>query len=261
MQYQVKIKRFNPTTNETYFQTYDVDLDEKFTVLEVIEYIKNHIDPTLTYRAFCKSAICGSCAMVVNEQSRLTCKINAKDNLIDGVLTIEPLKHFDVIKDLVVNQEKGFDTLKKAQNFMIPKTPPKDSEFLISPQEEASYDKQSECILCMACYSDCPAVESDENYFGPFSFSKILRFVNDSRDSITTQRIDKTMEGNIFSCVECQACILACPKGLAPQFDIKNLQTKAQAQGHQNPNQMGFGSFGGGFDDFGGFGGFNPNGF
>ena len=260
MKYQVKIKRYNPTTKENYFQTYDVDLDEKLTILETLEYIKEQIDPTLTYRAFCKSAICGSCAMVVNGQSKLTCKLNTKENLIDGVLVIEPLKQFDVIKDLVVNQDKGFDILKKSKNFMIPKTPPKDSEFLIPPKEEASYDKQTECILCMACYSDCPAVESDEKYFGPFAFSKMLRFINDSRDSITNERIDMTMDGNIFSCVECQACIIACPKGLTPQFDIKILQTKAQSQGHQNPNLQSFGNFGG-FDDFEGFGGFNPNGF
>jgi len=261
MQYKVKIQRYNPTTNEKYYQTYDVDLDETLTILEVIEYIKNHIDSTLTYRAFCKSAICGSCAMVVNGLSKLTCKLNAVQNLIDGVLEIAPLKQFDVIKDLVVNQDKGFEILKKAQTFMIPKTPPKDSEFEISPKEVETYDKQSECILCMSCYSDCPAVQSDENYFGPFTFSKILRFVNDSRDSIPNQRIDNVMNGNIFSCVECQACIIACPKGLAPQFDIKNLQTKVLVQGHTNPNQMEFGNFGGGFDDFGSFGGFNPNGF
>jgi len=244
MKYEIKIKRFNPITNESYFQNYKVDLDEKFTILEAIEYIKNYIDSTLTYRAFCKSAICGSCAMVVNGESKLTCKMNAIDNLIDGVLEISPLKHFDIIKDLVVNQDKGFDKLKQTIPYIIPKTPTKENEeFLIPPKEEQTYDKQSECILCMACYSDCPAVETDENYFGPFGFSKILRFVNDSRDEISSKRIDKTMEGNIFSCIECQACILACPKGLKPQFDIKTLQFKAQSQGYQNPNFQDFGTF------------------
>jgi len=261
MKYTIKIQRYNPTKNETYFQNYEVDLDESFTILESIEYIKNHIDSTLTYRAFCKSAICGSCAMLVNGQSKLTCKMNSVENLIDGILEIAPLKHFDVIKDLVVNQDTGFDKLKKTKPFLIPKTPPKNSEFLIPPKEEESYDKQSECILCMACYSDCPAVESDENYFGPFGFSKMLRFINDSRDSIQNERINLVMQGNIFSCVECQACIIACPKGLAPQFDIKTLQTKAMSLGHSNPNQQSFGSFGGGFDDFGDFECFNPNGF
>lgn len=237
MKYKVKIKRFEPIKNETFFQIYEVDLDEKFTVLEVVEYIKNNIDSTLTYRAFCKSAICGSCAMVVNGVSKLTCKLKAVEYLIDGVLTIEPLKNFKVIKDLVVNQDEGFEKLKLTKSFMIPKNPPKNSEFLITPKEEASYDKQTECILCMACYSDCVAVENDSKYFGPFAFSKMLRFVNDSRDSITNDRINLTMEGDIFNCIECQACILACPKGLAPQFDIKTLQTKAMNLGHTNPNQ------------------------
>ena len=242
MKYKVKIKR------DDKFVIYDVDLDENFSVLDVVEYIKNHIDPTLTYRAFCKSAICGSCAMVINGSSKLACKINAYQNVIDGVLEIEPLKNFEVIKDLVVNQDKGFNKLKQAKAYMIPKQSPKE-EFLIPPKEVQSYDKQTDCILCMACFSDCPAVESDKQYFGPFVFSKLLRFENDSRD--TQDRIKSSVDGNIFSCVECQACIIACPKGLAPQFDIKNLQSKATAMGYTNPNMMNFGSFD--------FGGFNPN--
>ena len=250
MKYQVKIQRYNPSIKKNYFQTYDVDLDEKFTILEVIEYIKNKLDSTLTYRAFCKSAICGSCAMVVNGSSKLTCKLNAIENLIDGVLEIAPLKQFDVIKDLVVNQDKGFEKIKSTNSFMIAKTPPKNEEFTILPNEEKSYDKQTECILCMACYSDCPAVENDDKYFGPFLFSKILRFVNDSRDSITNDRINSVIDGNIFSCIECQSCIIACPKGLAPQFDIKSLQTKAMSLGHTNPNQMSFGNFTSDFNNF-----------
>ena len=110
MKYKVKIKRFD---KETYFQTYEVDLDKNFTVLETIEYIKNYIDSTLTYRAFCKSAICGSCAMVVNGVSKLSCKIKSVDYLENGVLEIGPLKHFNVIKDLVVNQDEGFNKLNK----------------------------------------------------------------------------------------------------------------------------------------------------
>ena len=247
MEYIVKIKRYNPQNN-SYYSEYKVDLDEKFTVLEVVEYIKNHIDSTLTYRAFCKSAICGSCAMVINGMSKLSCKIRAVDYLVNGVLEIEPLKHFEVIRDLVVNQDEGFNKLKKVKPFLEPKTPPKDSEFLISPDEMNKYDKQTDCILCMACYSDCTALDNDEKYIGPFQFTKALRFIEDSRDATPiNERIDKIMnEGNIFECVECQACILACPKGIAPQFDIKKLQSKALSLGYKNPNESSFESF----DDF-----------
>ena len=247
MEYLVKIKRYNQS--KTYFSEYKVNLDEKLTVLEVIEYIKNHIDLTLTYRAFCKSAICGSCAMVVNGNSKLTCKIKAIDFLIDGVLTIEPLKHFEVIRDLVVNQDEGFNKLKKVKPFLEPNNPPENSEFLITPDEVQKYDKQTDCILCMACYSDCSALDNDEKYIGPFQFTKALRFLEDSRDSTDiNERIDKiTNEGNIFECIECQACILACPKGIAPQFDIKKLQSKALSLGYKNPNESDFNSFS---DDF-----------
>ena len=235
MKYKVKIKRFD---KETYFQTYEVDLDKNFTVLETIEYIKNYIDSTLTYRAFCKSAICGSCAMVVNGVSKLSCKIKSVDYLENGVLEIEPLKHFNVIKDLVVNQDEGFNKLNKIQPFMNPKSAPTNGEFLISPKEVESYDKQSECILCMACYSECGALENDTKYIGPFAFSKVLRFVNDSRDETPlNKRLELiTDEGNIFECIECQGCIIACPKGLSPQFDIKMLQSKALSNGYKNPN-------------------------
>ena len=247
MKYLVKIKRFNQ--NKSYFSEYQVDLDENFTVLEVIEYIKNKIDSTLTYRAFCKSAICGSCAMVINGSSKLSCKIKAVDFLVDGVLTVEPLKHFEVIKDLVVNQDIGFEKLKKVKPFLTPKTPPKNSEFLITPDEVQKYDKQTDCILCMACYSDCSALDNDEKYIGPFQFTKALRFLEDSRDNTSeNERIEKIInEGNIFECIECQACILACPKGIAPQFDIKKLQSKALSLGYKNPNESNFDSFS---DDF-----------
>ena len=243
MKYIVKIKR------DSTYSSYEVDLDENLNVLDVVEYIKNYIDPTLTFRSFCKSAICGSCAMVVGGSSKLACKIKAVDYLEDGVLVIEPLKHFEVIKDLVVEQDKGFNKLKKVTP-LIPKTPP-ETEFLIPPKEAQSYDKLTDCILCMACYSDCGALDNNPNYLGPFAFSKELRFINDSRDSFDN-RIKEAVDGDVFDCIECQACILACPKGLTPQFDIKTLQSKALANGYTNPHTQDFGSF----TDFGGLNGF-----
>ena len=105
----------------------------------------------------------------------------------------------------------------------------------------------------MACYSDCGALDNNPNYLGPFAFSKELRFINDSRDSFDN-RIKEAVDGDVFDCIECQGCILACPKGLTPQFDIKTLQSKALANGYTNPHSQDFGSF----TDFGGF---NPNGF
>ncbi|RUM55806.1 MAG: succinate dehydrogenase/fumarate reductase iron-sulfur subunit [Nautilia sp.] len=247
----VKIKRGDK------FREYEINVDKNWTILEVLEYIKTKIDSTLTFRASCRSSICGSCAMVINGQSKLACKENISKNLINNEITIEPLKKFPVIRDLVVDDSKAYEKLKKVKPYLTPKTPPKNSEFLIKPEEVASYDKQTDCILCMACYSDCAALDVDENYLGPFQFTKTLRFINDSRDNTPlNERLDLiTKEGNIFECLECQACILACPKGVTPQFDIKKLQNIALQNGYQNPNppQNDFNSFN--------FGGFNEGGF
>ena len=247
----VKIKRGDK------FREYEINVDKNWTILEVLEYIKNKIDSTLTFRASCRSSICGSCAMVINGQSKLACKENISKNLINNKITIEPLKKFPVIRDLVVDDSKAYEKLKKVKPYLTPKTPPKNSEFLIKSEEVASYDKQTDCILCMACYSDCAALDVDENYLGPFQFTKTLRFINDSRDNTPlNERLDLiTKEGNIFECLECQACILACPKGVTPQFDIKKLQNIALQNGYQNPNppQNDFNSFN--------FGGFNEGGF
>jgi len=251
----VKIQRFNPEINESpYFQEYTIEVDEHWTVLEVLEYIKDKFDSTLTFRASCRSSICGSCAMVINGQSRLICKENIAKNLINDTITIEPLKKFPIIRDLVVDDSIAYEKLKKVQPWLTPKTPPENSEFLISPEEVATYDKQTDCILCMACYSDCAALENDDKYIGPFQFTKALRLINDSRDSTSlNERLDLiTKEGNIFECLECQACILACPKGIASQFDIKKLQNIALQNGYENPNPL--------MQDFG-FGGFSEGGF
>jgi len=255
----IKIQRFNPQTDKTpYFQKYNIDVDKHFTILEVLEYIKDKLDSSLTFRASCRSSICGSCAMVINGQSRLICKENIAKNLIDDTLTIEPLKTFPIIRDLVVDDSKAYEKLKKIKPFLTPKTPPENSEFLIKPEEVESYDKQTDCILCMACYSDCAALEVDENYLGPFQFTKTLRFINDSRDDTPlNERLDLiTKEGNVFECLECQACILACPKGITPQFDIKKLQNIATQNGYENPNPPQ-----NDFNSFDSFGGFNEGGF
>jgi succinate dehydrogenase / fumarate reductase iron-sulfur subunit len=176
--------------------------------------------------------------MVINGQSRLVCKENISKNLINNEITIEPLKKFPIIRDLVVDDSSAYEKLKKIKPWITPKNPPKESEFLISQEEFDSYNKQTDCIMCMACYSDCAAIENDDKYIGPFQFTKTLRFINDSRDDTPiNERLDLvTNEGNIFECLECQACILACPKGIASQFDIKKLQSIALKNGYENPN-------------------------
>jgi len=240
IKYTARIKRYNPDTNESYFQDFEVEVEDTLTVLELLMYIKDKIDPSLTFRAFCRSAICGSCAMIINGRSGLACKIQAKDKIRNGVIKIEPLHHLPVIKDLVVDQEEAFDKLKSIKPYLIPdvkKVPDNlKSESLVSPEEFALYDKQTDCILCMACYGQCNALEGDEKYIGPFQLTKAFRFIVDSRDGMDVEeRIKLVEENGIYECVQCQMCLAACPKGIKPAEDILELRRIAKDVGEDTP--------------------------
>ncbi len=227
---KVTIKRFNPEVDkEAYYQSYDIDIQEGMTILELLAYIKDKIDATLTYRAFCRSAICGSCAMKINGRAQLACKIQAEDKIKNEQIIIEPLGNFPIVKDLVVDQEKSFEKFKQVKPWLEPdrkKVPRTDkSESLVSPEEFAMYDKQTDCILCMACYGSCNANEGNENYIGPFQLTKAFRFIQDSRDGMDIEgRLEVLKEDGIWDCVQCQMCLAACPKGIKPADDIQELR-------------------------------------
>ncbi|WP_051428211.1 MULTISPECIES: succinate dehydrogenase/fumarate reductase iron-sulfur subunit [unclassified Lebetimonas] len=240
IKYIAKIKRYNPEKNESYWQDFEVEVEDTLTVLELLMHIKDKIDSSLTFRAFCRSAICGSCAMIVNGRSTLACKVQAKDKIRNGVIKIEPLHHLPVIKDLVVDQEPAFDKLKEIKPYLEPdpkKVPDNlKSESLVSPEEFAMYDKQTDCILCMACYGQCNALEGDEKYLGPFQLTKAFRFIMDSRDGMDVEERIKLVENSgIYECVQCQMCLAACPKGIKPAEDILQLRRIAKDVGVDTP--------------------------
>jgi len=236
IEYTVKIKRFNPDKNESYWQDFQVEVEDSLTVLELLMYIKDKIDSTLTFRAFCRSAICGSCAMIINGRSGLACKIQAKDKIKNGVIKIEPLHHLPIIRDLVVDQEPAFEKLKSIKPYLVPdkKVVPDNIkvESLVMPEEFKKYDKQTDCILCMACYGQCNALDGDEKYIGPFQLTKAFRFIADSRDGLDIEeRIKLTEDHGIWECVQCQMCLAACPKGIKPAEDIQELRRIAKDTG------------------------------
>ncbi len=239
IKYTARIKRYDPDTNKSYFQDFEVEVEDSLTVLELLMYIKDKIDSTLTFRAFCRSAICGSCAMIINGRAGLACKIQAKDKIKNGVITIEPLNHLPVVRDLVVDQEPAFNKLKKVKPYLVPdpKVVPDNTkvESLVLPEEFKRYDKQTDCILCMACYGQCNALEGDEKYLGPFQLVKAFRFIMDTRDGVDVEERIKLVEDHgIWDCVQCQMCLAACPKGIAPCDDILELRRIAKDTGEEN---------------------------
>jgi len=234
----LKVYRYNPEVDEKpHYREYEVPSEGIQTLLDALFYIQENLDPTLSFRFFCRAAVCGSCAMKVNGISRLACKTPFK-NLVERAngrpITVEPLNFLSVIKDLVVDHDKPFDNLKQLQIWCEPKQPIPKKEYRISPEEVKEYERPTNCILCFACYGSCEAVMDDPKYAGPFAFSRVFRYLLDSRvdEDHKRQMVKNAMEvGDIWGCVQCQKCIYVCPKGVRPAEDIQNIRGKAAEYG------------------------------
>ena len=235
----LRIFRFNPDIDkEPYYRDYEVPLTEDIqTLLVALFYIQENIDSTLSFRFFCRSAVCGSCAVKVNGISRLACKTPFRDLVKDDKpIIIEPLNNLPVIKDLVVDHEKGFENLKKIQTWLEPKKPVPEKEYLVYPSELKKYQQATNCILCFACYGVCEAVEDRPEYAGPYAFSRAYRYVADSRNDENHKKeiIKHSLEeGFLWSCVQCQKCIYVCPKGVRPAEDIQQLRGISLKYGYE----------------------------
>jgi len=216
---KLKIKRF--LNNNSFYQEYNIEYKEDETVLELLDRIRNN-DRTLTYRSFCRSSICGTCALKVNGKTVLACKSKVKD--FKENIIIEPVNRAKVIKDLVVEHSFIEEALKKVNGWFVDET---DAQNIQTPEELKKYDKQTDCILCGACFFECEALDDDKNYAGPFAFTKVFRFVFDSRDKMNKQeRIEIAKQNLLYNCINCQQCALVCPKGISSMMDIKMLQMK-----------------------------------
>jgi len=219
---KLKIKRF--LENNSFYQEYDIEIKDE-TILELLDRVRNK-DRSLTYRSFCRSSICGTCAIKVNGKTVLACKSKVKDFIKDNELIIEPVNRAKVIKDLVVDNSFIEEKIKKVNGWFIGEINNK-QENLQTPKELKKYDKQTDCILCGACFYECEALDYDKNFAGPFAFSKVFRFVFDSRDKMDNQeRIEIAKQNLLYNCINCQKCAIVCPKEISSMMDIKMLQMK-----------------------------------
>jgi succinate dehydrogenase/fumarate reductase iron-sulfur protein len=216
---RVLIKRFNG--KKVWFDEFNLELKNDETILEVLDRINKR---DIAYRSFCRSSICGTCAIKVNDKTVLACRAKAKELLQNDELIIEPVDRSRVIRDLVVDHSYIEEALKKNKLWFVDEIDEKE-ENLQTPEELAKYDKQTDCIMCMACYFECEALDYDKNFAGPFIFTKYFRFVFDSRDKSDKQeRIELAKQNGLYNCINCQKCVMVCPKGIASAFDIKMLQ-------------------------------------
>ncbi|MCH7761230.1 succinate dehydrogenase iron-sulfur subunit [candidate division TA06 bacterium] len=214
METRFKIKRFNPEKDEkSYWGEYDVEVEPTDRVLDGLHLIKWYQDGTLTLRRSCGHGICGSDAMVINGVNRLACKVLIKD--LGKSITVEPMRGFRVIKDLVVDMKGFFEKYRSIKPYLITDTPPPEKERLQSPEERERFDGSTKCILCGACTTACPSFWADKEYVGPAAIVQAHRFLMDSRDEGKKVRLEilGDREG-VWRCRTIFNCIEACPRDI-----------------------------------------------
>lgn len=216
MEVTVRIFRYDPEKDQRgHYENYTVEAHETDRVLDVLELVKGHKDGSLAFRRSCAHGVCGSDAMRINGRNALACKTLVRD--VGTEIKIEPLLGLKVTKDLIVDMEPFFDNYKKMLPYLINESPlPADGrERLQSPEQRARFDETTKCILCAACTTACPSFWASEEYYGPAALVAAHRFVFDSRDEGTTQRLEILSETNgAVRCHTAYNCTTACPRGI-----------------------------------------------
>ena len=216
---RLKIRR-QEGTKEAYYQRFEIAYQEGMTLLSALQKIKEDIDPSLSFRHFCRAGICGTCTVMVNGFPKLACKEQALPYALFGEeVLIEPIRNFKVIRDLAVDNEGVIEKVKSLRLWI--KEQAKDPR--INPELSRKIENSADCILCLACQSYCPQV-LEENYAGPVFFAKLFRFFQDPREEEKELRVNQAIkEGNLYHCLSCNKCNLVCPKEVEPATLIREL--------------------------------------
>lgn len=230
---EFRVYRWNPEDGENpRIDTYFVNMDDCGPmVLDAIIWIKNNIDPTLTFRRSCREGICGSCAMNIDGTNTLAC---TKDmSTISGAVKIYPLPHMQVVKDLVPDLTGFYAQHASIEPWLKTDTPAPENEWGQSPEDRSKLDGLYECILCACCSTSCPSYWwNGDRYLGPAALLQAYRWLADSRDESTGERLDFLEDPfRLYRCHTIMNCAKTCPKGLNPAkaiAEIKNMMVARQ---------------------------------
>ncbi|HLG90208.1 MAG TPA: succinate dehydrogenase iron-sulfur subunit [Alphaproteobacteria bacterium] len=193
-------------------------------VLDALIHIKNDIDATLTFRRSCREGICGSCAMNIDGTNTLACTKPIED--VKGDVKIYPLPHMGVVKDLVPDLTQIYAQYASIEPWMKTESPPPSRERLQSPEEREKLDGLYECILCFCCTTSCPSYWwNGDRYLGPAVLLQAYRWIADSRDEATGERLDSLEDPfRLYRCHTIMNCTQTCPKGLNPAKSIAEIK-------------------------------------
>jgi len=235
----LQIQRFNPENDEQpHFEDYVVEVQPTDRVLDALMRVKNYQDGTLAFRKSCAHGVCGSDAMIINGQERLSCKTLVQDvaDAEGTVVRIEPLKHLSLQRDLMVDQTEFFARWRKVKPFLINEEEVGEKERVQSPEERAAFDDPTKCILCGSCYSACPILDEKNTAFvGPAALAQAARFIFDNRDRGFSERLEALDHPDgVWACENHFQCTRVCPRGIKITKNInlsKRRITKAKEEG------------------------------
>ena len=232
---KVSIYRYNPDTDsEPFMKDYQIDTQGRdLMVLDILNLVKEQ-DDSLVYRRSCREGVCGSDGLNMNGKNGLACITPVSIAIKGGNhLVVKPLPGLPVLRDLVVDMTMFFNQYEKVQPYVINDTPAPAIERLQSPEDRAMLDGLYECILCACCTTSCPSFWwNPEKFLGPSALLQSWRFIADTRDTATMERLAKLDDPfSLFRCRGIMNCVSSCPKGLNPTKAIGHIRNMLLTQG------------------------------
>lgn len=227
----LEIVRYQPTKAAApYVETFTIPFTDDTSVLQGLQYVKDHLDGSLTFRWSCRMAICGSCGMMINGVPHLGCRTFLRE-FSPGPVRIEALAHFPVERDLVVEVDDFMSKLERIKPYIVPREekPVEKGEYLQTPEELERYEQFSHCINCMLCYAACPQYGLDPKFLGPGITALLHRYNCDSRDGARQERMRLVhRDDGVWGCTAVGYCSEVCPKQVDPANAV-NMNKTASA--------------------------------
>jgi len=234
MEVTLRVRRYAGQGSRPETKSYTVEVPTTATLLDALDAVKDTRDGTLAYRKSCRMAVCGSCGMRMDGGAVLACKTAMKPFVDAGhVVTVSPMGNLPVIKDLVVDMEPFWQKIHAVKPFLDSSdAEPPEREWHVTPKQAALISKESLCIMCGCCVSECNSMEADPDFLGPAALAKAYRFVGDVRDGDARNRL-KDLSGahGIWDCTRCYFCNQRCPKGVDPRDAIAKLGAEIYSEG------------------------------
>ena len=222
---RLSIYRYDPDKDaKPYMQDYDVQLEHSDRMLlDVLVKVKAQ-DDSFSFRRSCREGVCGSDAMNINGKNGLACIMRVAD--LKEPVVIRPLPGLPVIRDLIVDMSQFFKQYYSIKPYVIDNDPPPEKERLQSPEDREKLNGLYECILCACCTTACPSFWwNPDKFVGPAGLLMAYRFIADSRDQATNERLDNLEDPyRLFRCHSIMNCVDVCPKGLNPTRAIGKIK-------------------------------------